>query len=124
PTLFRSAHDQERTSRSAAADPPAHRESSPPQEEGIEASSAQAVLQELLEARARAWSSGSSAVLDEVFAPGAPMHAADLAALEKAAGFRYEGLALTASGTRAQSERSDRSEAAATPPTPGYEGRN
>lgn len=118
------AHDQERTSRSAAADPPSHRESSPPQEEGIEASSAQAVLQELLEARARAWSSGSSAVLDEVFAPGAPMHAADLAALEKAAGFRYEGLSFTASETRVHSESSDRIVVAATVTTSGYEVRN
>ena len=141
------AHDQEQTSRSAAADPPPHRESSPPQEEGVEAentgeeatgldgtqtepprrgeaSPAHAVLQELLEARARAWSSGSTAVLDEVFAPGAPMRAADLAALEKAAGFRYEGLSFTASETRVHSEAGDRIVMAATVTTSGYEVRS
>lgn len=52
------------------------------------------------------------------------MHAADLAALEKAAGFRYEGLSFTASETRVHSESSDRIVVAATVTTSGYEVRN
>lgn len=80
------------------------------------------VLQGLLDARARAWTTdtGNSAGLFEVFGPDTPMLASDMAALEQAAGFAYEDLEFTASDVRVHSESSDHIVVVATVTTSDY----
>lgn len=90
----------------------------PPEAPSVPA--AQAVLQELLDARAGAWTSGSSADLSAVFGPDTAMLASDTAALEQATGFAYEELEFTASNVRVHSESSDHIVLAATVTTSPY----
>ena len=86
---------------SAAADagprtPAADRatEEPPPPEVATPASPAgwESLLAELYGARARAWASGSTDLLDDVYTPGSPLLTADRTAL---AGLREDGYALT-----------------------------
>lgn len=78
------------------------------------------VLQGLLDARARAWTTGAGADLAAVFGPKTPMLASDTAALEQAAGSVYEDLEFTASDVRVHSESSDHMTLVATVTTSAY----